>query len=125
MTNIRIHDNKNIDLFLNSLCIVSRYYRAIPIEGQICKKINLPGSNVSVVKVGQQERLSMHYRIIPLKDAQLILSNCPFAQQIEIPSNCEKISNTNFLCLENAHSLFMVCIFVNNNFSPFSEVSMC
>lgn len=111
MTNYRSDQQTKVELFLHNLCIASRYYRAIPIPGQIRDTVDLPILPSSAVQIGWQERITMHYRVIPLDNAEYTSSNCPFEEEHNNNNNNNKM-DMDFLCLENAHEKFKVCVFV-------------
>ena len=107
MTNYRSDQESKVELFLHYLSIASRYYKAIPIEGQISEDSISTSTPSSSFKIHWQERLTMHYRIIPLDDAKFTKSDCPFHTDNDTTNRNTELE-MNFLCIENAYTKFKV-----------------
>jgi hypothetical protein len=107
MTNCRSDGSSELDITLDKLCIVSRHYRMELLEGQL----GVTSLEASPFPLGWQERVTLHYRVIPLDEpnAPLALSECQITNggQVEV-KNCVATGTTNYLCMERAQHEFQV-----------------
>lgn len=105
VTNYRSDNSSDLDITLDKLCILSRHYRMELLEGQLGMTTN---SDASPFRLGWQERVTLHYRVIPLDEAAAgcILSECHFAEgQVEMAEYLAG-PTTNYLCIEHAQHEF-------------------
>lgn len=96
------HENR---LLLRSLSFASRYFNILPIEGQIQDNTEQDPMDLSL---SRQERLTMHYRVIPLEKSKFTLSECLFS---EISPSSAPLFNygekLDFICIEQAYKQFL------------------
>ena len=106
MTNYRSDKSTELDVTLDKLCILSRHYRMELLEGQL-GQTQAPSTPF---RLGWQERVTLHYRVIPLNEAAAacMLSECQFSEgQVEV-MQCLTGPTTNYLCMERAQQEFQV-----------------
>ena len=106
MTNYRSDRSSELDVTLDKLCILSRHYRMELLQGQLGDI----KTEASPFRLGWQERVTLHYRVIPLDSpsAACMLSECQFAKgQVEV-AECLAGPTTNYLCMEHAQHEFQV-----------------
>jgi len=106
MTNYRSDKSSELDVTLDKLCILSRHYRMELLEGQL----GAFQAEATPFRLGWQERVTLHYRVIPLDEASAacMLSECQFAEgQVEVMESLAG-PTTNYLCMEHAQHEFQV-----------------
>lgn len=104
MTNYRSDSSSELDVTLDKLCILSRHYRMELLDGQL-----VPTKSTSTpFRLGWQERVTLHYRVIPLDEASAscMLSECQFAEGQVVMAECLTGPTTNYLCIEHAQHEF-------------------
>ena len=72
----------------------------------------LSGDGTAGVQVDWRERVTVHYRLIPLeRDANTcLLSECPFSEDTVTLGEGALSSSTDFLCLQKACATFEVSL---------------
>jgi hypothetical protein len=107
MTNYRTDQSTEPSMHIDKLSILSRHYRIEPLEHQLADT----ASEASVIQLGWQERVTMHYRVIPLEveSEACTVTECP----LDGGSNTVVRAYTaaeagGFLCLKHAHDEFQV-----------------
>ena len=133
MTNYRSDRQTKLDINLDRICVASRYYRATQLPGQLGESDplgseahlqELNGGPTSVLRIGWQERVTMHYLIVPMgaddskNGARYTLSQCHLIDgksdiakddsQFLEGSDAGGLAVTDFICLEHAHEKFKV-----------------
>jgi hypothetical protein len=107
---------------LDKLSLASRHYRLEALQGQFCTAEQV----VDVLQIGWQERMTVHYRVIPLDEESktCLLSECSFSETAESSTKeCVASDSTDYLCLERACETFevrcygMVFVHLNSGFS--------
>jgi hypothetical protein len=106
MTNYRSDKSSELDVVLDKLCILSRHYRMELLEGQL----GAFKMEASPFRLGWQERVTLHYRVIPIEDSSTscMLSECQFAKEGVEVAECLAGPTTNYLCMERAQQEFQV-----------------
>jgi len=107
VTNYRSDRPDNLALLVNKITLASRSYKLEQLPGQI----NANEDGKPEVKLGWQERVTLHYRVVPLEEespacllSQSILSAAATAETKMTPAASTLVLN--FLCLERAHRHF-------------------
>lgn len=109
------------------MCVASSSYRIQKLAGQLgesdplsseAHQQELHGGPVSALEIGWQERVTMHYLIIPLENgttgSDYTLSECQFMGDMKVLPNASSVDKSNgtcitdFVCLEHAHETFTV-----------------
>lgn len=107
LTNNRTDRPTDLYLTLDSLSLVSRHYSLEPLPGQFSTSAELG----NVLQIGWQERMTVHYRVVPHKEASKVclLSECPFTEKSQsISKKCVDSDATDYLRLERASESFEV-----------------
>jgi len=107
VTNLRTDRPDNLHLLAKKVMLASRAYKLEQLPGQV----NDNDDGRPEVKLGWQERVTLHYRVVPLEEES---STCLLSQSNLTSSSSSKTSQTpaasssvlNFLCLERAHRHF-------------------
>ena len=107
ITNYRSDRPDSLNLLIDRISLASRSYKLEHLHGQI----KPDQSGKSEVKLGWQERVTLHYRVVPLAEdspscllSQSILSSHGGPQTTS--SEAASSSVLDFLCLERAHKQF-------------------
>ena len=94
---------------LDKLSLASRHYKLEALPGQFLTS----EENGNVLQIGWQERVTIHYKVVPLDQESKIclLNECPFTENAQCSiKECVRSEATDFLCLERARETFEVCI---------------
>lgn len=93
---------------MEKLSITSRHYRIERLLGQLGDAKEEPAPP----QIGWQERLTMHYRIIPrdISTNSCTVSECHFMEGNSGQSSTPTMTSTDYLCLEHAHDDFQVSV---------------
>ena len=94
---------------LDKLSLASRHYRLEALPGQFSSTEQL----ANVIQIGWQERMTVHYRVIPLEEESrtCLLSEVTFSEKAESNTKeCVASDSTDFLCLERACETFEVSL---------------
>lgn len=90
---------------LDKLSVASRHYKLEALPGQFVTS----EENGNVLQIGWQERVTIHYKVIPLAEESKVclLSECSFTEMAK-STTIEAVYSkaTDFLCLENARDSF-------------------
>jgi hypothetical protein len=130
LMNYRSENARKLEIYLNRICIASRHFEVKQLQGQVetCDLSQVPGNFDSILslKVGWQERVSLHYLVVPteVNSTSVSFSTLSFSSgdKTVLQSQRDGAQVTDFMCLERAHELFMVsqrlpkkniCIFYN------------
>jgi hypothetical protein len=95
---------------LDKLSVASRHYKLEALPGQFVTS----EENGNVLQIGWQERVTLHYKIVPLTEESknCLLSECAFSETAKFTiQECVISEATDFLCLEHARETFEVCLF--------------
>ncbi len=108
LTNNRTDRPTDLYVTLDKLALASRKYKLEVIPGQFSTSDQIEG----VIQIGWQERLTVHYRVLPLLEGEASLaelSECPF-QEAAVASRqkCATSTALDFMCLERAFEIFQV-----------------
>ena len=111
LTNNRLDRPTDLYITLDRLSLTSRSYRLQALPDQFTKNEEFG----DVLQIGWQERVTVHYRVISLKneneDENCILSECPFSESgVYSTKACAASGKTDHLCLEDASKSFTVSI---------------
>ena len=107
LTNNRTDRPTDLYLTLDSLSMVSRHYQLEPLPGRFSTSAEFG----NVLQIGWQERMTVHYRVIPHKQVSKVclLSECPFTEKAYGTSKkCIDSDATDYLRLERASESFEV-----------------
>jgi len=125
MTNYRSDRQTSLEINLDKICIASRYYRVQQLPDQLgesdlypsnAQQQQLYGMPASLLQIGWQERVTMHYLIIPFEDeeeAKYTLSQCHLVGENSNSSGTSLFNEseiTDFVCLEHAHERFKTAL---------------
>lgn len=90
---------------LDKLSVASRHYKLEALPGQFITS----EENGNVLQIGWQERVTIHYKVIPLAEESKVclLSECSFTEMAK-STTIEAVYSeaTDYLCLENARDSF-------------------
>ena len=114
--NYRSESDRKLEIYLNMICIASRYFEVKQLQQQVntCDLSQVPGNIDSVLslKIGWQERVSLHYLVVPIEvnNTSVSFSTLSFSSgdKMVLQSQRHGAQETDFMCLERAHELFMV-----------------
>lgn len=107
LTNNRTDRPTDLYLTLDKLALASRKYKLEVIPGQFGTSDQV----ANVLQIGWQERLTVHYRALPLEpdNALAQLSECSFKDDaVASRRQCAGSNALDFLCLERASKTFEV-----------------
>jgi hypothetical protein len=107
VTNNRTDRPTDLFVTLDRLSLASRHYRLEALPGQFSTSEQVG----NVLQIGWQERITVHYRVIPLEEESktCLLSECAFAENAECSiKECVASEATDYLCLERACETFEV-----------------
>lgn len=120
LMNYRSDSDTKLEIYLNQICVASRHFEVRRLQGQVdTRDLSLvPGSSDSVpsFKIGWQERVTLHYLVVPIKvnNTSVSLSALSFASEDEMALQYQHLIDhrcgaqvTDFMCLERAHEVFM------------------
>lgn len=105
ITNYRTDQANEPAISLENMSLLSRNYHMQPVEGQLGDQDSGSPPN----QLGWQERMTMHYRLIPLASTTscCTITDCPFqADAKEEPA----AATAAFLCLDRAHHDFQTAL---------------
>jgi hypothetical protein len=119
LTNYRSDRHDALDIELTDFFVASRYYRAIPLEHQF---LDMVGENSTAsarcdsdgVKIGWQERLTLHYALEPVQGNGTSVAGCLLSEFVfqqgrhNGQSSLQQPDVIEFACLEHAHNQFKV-----------------
>jgi len=116
LMNYRSENARKLEIYLNRICIASRHFEVKQLQGQVetCDLSQVPGNFDSILslKVGWQERVSLHYLVVPIEvnSTSVSFSTLSFSSgdKTVLQSQRDGAQVTDFMCLERAHELFMV-----------------
>jgi hypothetical protein len=126
LMNYRSDRDTKLQVYLNKICIASRHFEIRQMRGQVDSNdlskslIGFhPDCNpVSSLPIGWQERITVHYLVVPIDFANMpvSLSTISFSSANEmVPNSLPHLLDrrtggkvTDFMCLERAHEVFMV-----------------
>lgn len=97
---------------MDKIGVTSRHYRLERLLGQLGDA----NDESRPLKLGWQERVAMHYRIIPRNTETSIctVSECPFMEGAIYTGSpkaaLDNMASTDYLCLEHAHTKFQVSL---------------
>jgi hypothetical protein len=94
---------------LDKLSVASRHYKLESLPGQFITS----EENGNVLQIGWQERVTIHYKVVPLNDESetCLLSECSFSEMAQSSTaDCVLSEATDYLCLERARDSFEVSI---------------
>jgi hypothetical protein len=109
LTNNRTDRPTDLYVTLDKLSLASRHYRLEALPGQFSTDEQVG----NVLQIGWQERMTIHYRVIPLDEESktCLLSECPFTEKAACETKeCVASEATDYLCLERACETFEVCV---------------
>ena len=107
LTNNRTDRPTDLFVTLDKLALASRHYRLEILPGQFTTSDQV----ANVLQIGWQERMTVHYRVLPLEDESrtCLLSECPFLEDGDVSiAECMKSDGMDFLCLVWAAETFEV-----------------
>ena len=108
MTNNRTDRPTDLYVTLDKLALASRTYKLDVIPGQFSTSNQIE----NVIQIGWQERLTVHYHVLPLLEgdnALAELSECPFKEDaLASRQKCATNTALDFMCLERAFEAFEV-----------------
>lgn len=109
LTNNRTDRPTDLYVTLDKLSLASRHYRLEALPGQFSTAEQVG----NVLQIGWQERMTVHYRVIPLDEESntCLLSECSFTEKAVCETKeCVASEATDYLCLERACETFEVCV---------------
>ncbi|KAL3943892.1 MAG: hypothetical protein SGBAC_002050 [Bacillariaceae sp.] len=105
LTNNRTDRPTDLFVTLDKLSVASRHYKLEALPGQFITS----EENGNVLQIGWQERVTIHYKVIPLAEESKVclLSECSFTEMAK-STTIEAVYSeaTDYLCLENARDSF-------------------
>ena len=108
MTNNRTDRPTDLYVTLDKVALASRKYKLEVIPGQFITSDQIG----SVIQIDWQERLTVHYRVLPLLEGESSfaeLSVCPFKDDaVASRQKCASSTALDFVCLERAFETFEV-----------------
>lgn len=105
LTNNRTDRPTDLFMTLDKLSVASRHYRIEALPGQFITS----EENGNVLQIGWQERVTIHYKVVPLEHESkaCLLNECPFTESAQSSINeCVLSKATDFLCLARANEKF-------------------
>jgi hypothetical protein len=123
--NNRSDSDNRLEIYLNKICIANRNFEIRKLPGQVDISdlsqylLATVGSNDSSLslKIGWQERVTLHYRVIPIEvdTTSVSFSTFTFSRDDEMALESQPLIDhrygaqvTDFMCLERAHEVFTV-----------------
>ena len=123
--NNRSDNGSQVEIYLKNICIASRHFEIRKLPGQVDARdlsqylLDGVGSNDSSLslKIGWQERLTLHYRVVPIEvdSSPVSFSTFSFSRDVEMALESQPLIDyrygaqvTDFMCLERAHEIFTV-----------------
>jgi hypothetical protein len=118
LMNYRSDRDTGLDINFDNICVISRHFEAKQLQGQLTSdgisNSLIPvdeNPNSSQLKVGWQERITLHYLVTPVvkSDGSCNISMLPFsrdgaASYTDTSHGVGKL--TDFICRERAHDVF-------------------
>jgi hypothetical protein len=111
LTNNRLDRPTDLFITLDQLSLVSRYYRLEALPGQFMTNESFG----NVLQIGWQERITIHYRVLPLETESScsLLTECPFSENgSSTTRECASSEIADYLCLEHAFESFEVSSYI-------------
>ena len=122
--NYRSDRDTGLDINFDNICVISRHFEAKQLQGQLTSdgisNSLIPvdeNPNSSQLKVGWQERITLHYLVTPVvkSDGSCNISMLPFsrdgaASYTDTSHGVGKL--TDFICRERAHDVFSVSFII-------------
>ena len=116
--NYRSDRDSKLDIYLNEICIASRHFEIRQMQGQ--ELTPSARSDSPSLKIGWQERVTLHYLVVPIErtsNALITFSTLSFSSGNKIISgSLPRTSHrsdgqvADFMCRERAHEMFIVSI---------------
>ena len=111
VVSVEVANHRSEEIFLDKLSVASREYRLEQMGGQI-------SSDNDVLSLDVRERVTMHYRLIPIKASSssssdtCVMSECKFTGTGECSSRqaCVTSDEIDYLCLESSQSRFQTAL---------------
>lgn len=129
--NYRSDSDTKLEMYLNKICIASRHFEIRQLLGQVDASdlsqflLASVGNSDDVLslKIGWQERVTLHYLVVPIEvnSTSVSFSTISFSKGDEMALESQPLIDhrygsqvTDFMCLERAHEVFTVsqCLFV-------------
>ena len=117
--NYRSDRDTKLEILLNKICIASRHFEIRELLGQVdsqdLSQPLLEISEASSLKIGWQERVTLHYLVVPIEteNTAVAFSTLSFSSGNNVVSS-ESATQTNgvtdFMCRERAHEVFIVSL---------------
>jgi len=132
LMNYRSDRDSELEIYLNKICVASRHFEVKQLRGQVNSSefsqslistqdgssILNPVVSPSSLKIGWQERVTLHYLVVPIETANRLVtfSNLSFSNGSGMWSDSalSKIRShrygaqvTDFMCRERAHEVFI------------------
>lgn len=123
--NYRSDRDTGLDINFDNICVISRHFEAKQLQGQLTSDgisnslipVDDDNPNSSQLKVGWQERITLHYLVTPVvkPDGSCNISMLPFsrdgaASYTNASHGVGKL--TDFICRERAHDVFSVSFMI-------------
>jgi len=114
LMNYRSDRETKLDIYLDKISIASRYYEVRQLGGQMDSNALRThagsGSVSSSLCLGWQERVTIHYLVVPLESQNpaFTLSTLSFSGSSQKFSGGHGGSLTDFMCRERAHEMFIL-----------------
>lgn len=108
--NYRSDRDSKLDIYLNKICIASRHFEIRQMQGQ--ELTPSARSDSPSLKIGWQERVTLHYLVVPIErtsNALITLSTLSFSSG-DRTSHRSDGQVADFMCRERAHEMFIVSI---------------
>jgi hypothetical protein len=123
--NNRSDSDTQLEIYLNKVCIASRHFEIRKVPGQVdahdlaqyfLASVGSSDSSLSL-KIGWQERVTLHYRVVPIEAdcSSVSFSTFSFSRDVEMALESQPLTDhrygaqvTDFMCLERAHEVFTV-----------------
>ena len=109
LMNYRSDRETKLEILLNKICIASRHFEIKEMQGQVTSGDLIPMS--TSLKIGWQERVTLHYLVVPIKrsNPSLEFSTLSFSSGNEVaPEAVSIVQLPDFMCRERAHEVFSV-----------------
>ena len=78
LMNYRSDRDLKLEIYLEKICIASRHFQVRQLQGQIDPDSLIPnvgnGPGLSSLQIGWQERVTLHYLVIPLEKSNLLFT---------------------------------------------------
>jgi hypothetical protein len=125
LMNYRSDSDTKLEIYLNNICIASRHFELRKVLGQVDARdlsqhllasVGTSDSGLSL-KIGWQERVTLHYLVIPIEvnRTSVSFSTLSFSSGDEMALGSQLLIDhrygaqvTDFICLERAHEVFTV-----------------